>query len=156
MAPFAWRDPPCTSTLAGPPVNATLHGRAIVYPRGDATARGIAERLVALAWPASRAPAWLSASLYGGAPGSSPPSTLALEPVALRDAIRKGDPLALVAPLPRACAALAADSVGIMLAGGRFHFTPLLDARDYLVHHNSVGTVTIDADGTLRFSGHTP
>ena len=156
MAPFAWRDPQCTVTLSVSP-SATLHGRAIGYPRGDATARAIAERLIALAWPASRAPAWLSAALYGGVPASTPPSALALEPAALREAIRKGDLLALVAPLPRACAALTtADSITTMLVGSQFRITPLLDARDYFIHHSTVGPVTIDGDGALRLAERTP
>jgi hypothetical protein len=157
--PFWWRNPECapaqTAASAAP-----TRGRTIAYPRNDAFARALAERIVALAWPVSRAPAWLSAVLPLTASGQ-PPTATALDPPAQLDALRNGTALALIAPLPRpagsACVAgLSTDSVALALAGGPYRIIPLLDARSYLIHRASSGSLLVDGDGTLRIGARTP
>lgn len=161
--PFWWLAAACPRAPAVPPrpLDRSTGTNTIVHARGDAIARAIAERLVALAWPASNAPAWLRALLpadyaRGGAPKAQP-----LDEPAMLEVLRDYRALAFVAPLPRvdgnACAApaLSADAFALTLAAApEWRITPLVDVRDYLIHRPGLGRITIDGDGTIRFSGN--
>src|SRR5690606_13039319 len=62
-----------TTSLPSAPAAAPSHDvRRVLYTRGDAVARGVAERIAALSWPASRTPAWLRTRL-GAASASTGP-----------------------------------------------------------------------------------
>lgn len=142
------------------PASASAPRDAIVYPRHDAIARGIAERLVALAWPPARAPAWLSALRPDTA--SDAPTALGLDDTALLEALRTGDAFAFVLPVSRAtrdaCAALTLADPALSqqrLSTSRWRIAPLLDARDHVIHRRGIGTITMDGDGAVRFAeGH--
>ena len=158
--PFWWRAAECVPPVGMPAPGNSQRTRTVAYPRGDAFARALAERIVALAWPASRAPAWLSSALPLGATGA-PPTAAGLDQAALLNAARTGNPLALVLPLPRAAgracpAHFTTDSLALFVAGTGYRITPLLDARSYFVHRSTVGTVLIDGDGTLRIAPRQP
>jgi hypothetical protein len=167
--PFWWQDPVCRPAHAPVPPGgsgaAVAGDGAIVYARGDAAARAVAERLVALAWPAARTPAWLRALLPAGyAARATAPTAVALDPGALHDALRGRDGLAFVLALPRtggdACAApvVAGDAALHALLGGvpGWRVTPLLDGRDHLVHRAGLGRILADADGALLFGAPWP
>jgi hypothetical protein len=118
----------------------------IVYPRGDAIARGLAERIAALAWPLARTPDWLRVRLPGGT--TAPPAAVPLERDALVDAMGTVHDAIFVVAL-RHCP--AGDPVQALIVQERLEATPLVDARDYLIHRAGVGGVVIDAVGNLRF-----
>ena len=109
--------------------------RAIAYPAGDPIARGLAERIAALAWPASRTPAWLRAHIR---PADRAPVVLPMRADALEQALHADSSLAFVIATPRTAVC------GI--AG-----TALVDARDHLLHRGNLGRVVADGDGSLRF-----
>jgi hypothetical protein len=160
-----WREPTCRVPEPAAPMPAggvpAVGGGAIVYERGDAAGRAIAERLVALAWPAGSAPAWLRALLprdYGAR--GTPPTALGLDRGALLDALARPGGLAFVLALPRtggavcAAPAIAGDAaLHSLLFGTRdWRVTPLLDARDHLIHRTGLGRVIVDGDGALVFA----
>jgi len=127
----------------------------IAWLRGDDIARGIAERIAALSWPPARAPEWLQAQRVASgvsaarATGSEGPLTArALDIARLLEEMRAGRGAMFIVPLHR-CA--DADPVYAAIAQSRLHATPLVDARDHLVHRDSVGTIAIDGSGALRF-----
>jgi hypothetical protein len=161
--PFWWQEPQCRPTVGTvPPGNANPRrgARTIIYPRGDAVARGIAERLAALAWPAARAPAWLRGVLRADYAAAGAPVVAGLEERAVLDSALHGGGLAFVVPLSRsaavACTVPSLDeaSAALVLVGSRdWRFTPLLDAHDHLLHRGNFGRLTVDGDGTLFFGG---
>jgi hypothetical protein len=145
------------------PTGARARALTIAYPRGDAVARAIAERLVALAWPASRTPSWLRALLPRDYGAAGPPVAAAMAEAAVLDSLRTGRGLTFVVPLPRnaaapcAGAALDAEPGDAGLTGTpNWRITPLLDAHDYLVHRRNFGVITVESDGTIRFDGGSP
>jgi hypothetical protein len=162
VPPFWWTDATCRTTSDAPPPRAQVRAgaRTIIYPRADAVARGIAERLVALAWPAARAPAWLRALLPRDYAAAGAPVAAGVTEPAVLDSLRNGRGLAFIVPLPRsAAAACAAAALGdgsaafALTSTPEWRITPLLDAHDYLVHRRNVGAITVEADGTLLFDG---
>lgn len=130
-----------------PGAPAGLTDNRVLYLRDDPVARSIAERITALA--RGRAPEWLSARLPEGTP-----IAVAADTAELIDALRARRALAVVVALPReqpgGCAAPSAEQLEPLRA---WHVTPLVDARDYLIHRDGIGRITVDADGTLRFGG---
>lgn len=162
VPPFWWDTPDCPLSSPAQPARAPAHAsaRTVLYPRGDAIARGIAERVVALGWPAARAPAWLRALLPRDYPAAGAPIAVAIEERGAVDSLRTGRALAVVVPLPRSAAtACAAGAVGGasaalgLIGTGEWRITPLLDAHDYLVHRTSFGRITVESDGTILFGG---
>lgn len=156
--PFLWRE--CRAPSAPQPSSFVHNSNAVVFLRGDALGRAIAERLVALAWPATRAPEWLRALLPDdyGQPGA--PTAAGLDARALQEALRTGNALGIVVALPRvdgATCALVDDAMALALtASNAWQVTHLLDARNFLIHRRGPGRVLIDGDGTLRFGSYHP
>ncbi len=143
------------------------HGGRIAYPLGDAVAQGIAERLVALTIRGSAVPAWLATAIFRLPSAPAPTVAAGLDPITLAGAVRRGDGLAFVVPVPRApggsCASalLAGEDpvAGAILApSSGMRVTPLVDVRSSLVLRRGVTGIAIDGDGTLHFlpAGPTP
>jgi hypothetical protein len=149
--PFWWDGAPCG--VPGVPFRAAREARDIVYLRGDRVAQSLAERIAAQAWPAASAPPWLRAVLPAGYGAAGPPRAVPLDEPALLQALRARLPLAVVAALPRmpdpACASGSRVPVSELLGNG-WQLTPLLDARDMLLHRAGAGRVTADAFGSVR------
>jgi hypothetical protein len=149
LPPFWWER--CDRPMQAPSRNLT--SGQVVYERGDETARRIAERVTALAWPRDRAPSWLQDVLgrYESAPVSR-----GLSRADLVDAARTRADLAIVSHLPRTtyedCASVTADApAGALLSLPGWRVTPLVDTRDHLIHRPGIGRVRVAADGTIRF-----
>ncbi len=172
--PFWWRDGRCPSDDArsGRPDGSVTPGahsipgpsRRIVYPQGDAVARGIAERLVGLAGLGSSRPSWLAEAMPGLDASPEPPVAAALPRAFLARAAGDGQTLALVIPVPRAPAGACLD---VSLAGGvavdllysatsAMRVTPLVDVRSSLVVRTGVGDIGVDGEGTLVFHPRAP
>lgn len=167
--PFLWRDPGC-AVPAPPrparPVAAQAGAGAIAYERGDADARAIAERLVALAWPAANAPAWLRALLPDDYDArATVPTAAGLDRRALLAALSGGNaarphdsPLGVVVAVPHTAATICTDMYGAvdvpayrLLLGpaGDWRVTPLVDTRDHIVHRAAAGRIIVDHDGAF-------
>src|SRR5690606_15301940 len=123
---------------------------SIVYQRDDATARGIAERLVALASSADR-PEWLGARVQGPVR-----SAAGLDARAFSDALHAGTAAAYVVSVSKGD--IASEVSGLVarswLRGSTVPYgaiTPLVETRPTAIHTRSFGPARIDADGTLRF-----
>ncbi|MGH7515480.1 MAG: hypothetical protein ACREOQ_21460, partial [Gemmatimonadales bacterium] len=104
--------------------------RAIVYPAGDATARALAERLVALA----------------------PPSGMAvrgLESDSLSAALRRGDARAFVVSGPAATAGPCTESSG-WPAGTRA--VPLVETRPHAIVRRGAPPLAVEWDGAVRLA----
>ena len=158
QGPFPWEQ--CRSGSVAP-LRPADSRNAVAYAEHDMIARGLAERIVALAWPAERSPLWLREllPLAGRAPVAR-----GYSPDELSAAIHASPPLAVIAPLPRVlhggCAAPAAvlrdgtGSLAEVMLGATADWTviPLLDARDHFVHTAGVGRVIADGDGMIRFA----
>ena len=135
---------------------------SIIYARDDVTARGIAERLVALAWPVARAPEWLRSLLPPNYGDAGVPVARPVDRPAVLDSLRARRALAFVISLPRVAggrcsyAELAADPIAQALLDSRSSVTPLVDTRDYFVHRSGVGRVVVDGDGVIRFTSRAP
>jgi hypothetical protein len=149
LPPFWWER--CDRPTETPSRDRT--SRQVVYERGDETARRIAERVTALAWPRHRAPSWLQDVLgrYESAPVSR-----ALSRAELVDAALTRTDLAIVTHLPRVtyegCASATADpQAGDLLSLFGWRVTPLIDTREHLVHRPGIGRVRVAGDGTIRF-----
>ncbi len=132
----------------------------IVYPLGDAVARGIAERLVALAGRGPAMPSWLTDAVPGLRDSPGAVVAAGMEPTGLARAAREADALAFVVSLPRApggsCLSelLALDDpvAGAVLAQGNgLRVTPLVEVRPSLVIRRGVAGVSVHGDGTLSF-----
>ncbi len=168
--PFWWQNQHCP-TLRAPPAAqeaglgshaASTSGppRNIVYPEGDAVARGIAERLVGLAGPGSSGPTWVFAAVPGLDASPDPPVAVGLAPALLPRAARDGGTLALVVPLPRIPAGTCLDASGegvgdipglLFSPTASMRVTPLLDVRSSLVVRSGVGGIDVDGWGTIVF-----
>lgn len=123
---------------------------SIVYQRDDAAARGIAERLVALASSADR-PEWLGARVQGPVR-----SAAGLDARAFSDALHAGTAAAYVVSVSKGD--IASEVSGLVarswLRGSTVPYgaiTPLVETRPTAIHTRSFGPARIDADGTLRF-----
>jgi hypothetical protein len=129
-------------------------GSEILYDRDDDTARAIAERITALAWPRERAPSWLTDRLGAYA---SAPRVRAVAGAALPGSGRRGA-LAVIAALPRTREAIGdpcgSDTRGVatdaVIPTG-WQVTPLVDVRAQLIHRSAVGRVTVNGSGMIRF-----
>jgi hypothetical protein len=144
--PFSWQDRACRArTTYNPPSNSPK-SNAIVYPANDAIAKGIAERLVAFAWPTTRAPGWLRTLLPPGYTSSGAPTALGLDDGVLAEWLRTNRALGFVVALPRDadCSDHMTDSYSMAVA-------PILDARDQLIHRGNLGRVLLTGDGVVRF-----
>jgi hypothetical protein len=151
-APFWWQKAEC-GPIAFLPPRTNLRNRNIVYPSSDAIARGIAERLVALAWPLARAPDWLRAQL-GDYSALGPLAAVGVDQRTLLETLRGGRALAVVTSLPRPVRALCIstnDAAAAALLSG-WRVSPLLDARDYLVQRGTLGRVLLDGSGNISFA----
>jgi hypothetical protein len=160
LPPFWWEG--CDRPTQAPARSRTS-GR-VVYERGDETARRIAERVTALAWPRADAPSWLRDVLGRY---ESPPVSRALSRTELIDAARTREDLAIVTHLPRmmydGCASVSAEAQALQRIDGDarsqlslssfsgWRLTPLVDTREHLVHRPGIGRVRVDAVGTIRF-----
>jgi len=166
--PFWWAEGGCGGTVGPAPVAVaagTAPARSVAaarfaYPLGDAVARGLAERLVALAGRGGTTPAWLTTAVPRLAADAGAVVAVAMDPAGLARAARRGEALAFVVPLPRApggpCVSqlLAVDDVMAAAAldpGGGLRITPLVDVRPSLLIRRGVAGVTIGGDGTLSF-----
>lgn len=129
---------------------ATRRAGRILYPRGDVTARDLAERLVALAALPARYPHLLAALGH-------PPvrlTAVAATPDELRDALQRGTDAGYVVALPRLAPAACTGAVALPAGMG---VTPLVETRAYaLVRRGAPGAITLDGDGGLRVTGALP
>ncbi|MGH7526236.1 MAG: hypothetical protein ACREMX_05995 [Gemmatimonadales bacterium] len=132
--PFWWNEPPSCQTAASPSTGATGRaGATIAYPRDDRIARGLAERIVALA----------------KVPGTS---ALGLGSGELSTSLRAGSARAFVVPLPRRSLLPCRDSAGWPPGAS---VVPLVDARSTLILRRDHPALAVDWDGTVRL-GKTP
>ncbi len=144
-----------------PPAHSASPARRIVYPRDDAAARAIAERLVALASTHDRALGALAASLAAGtAPLAEPMDSSALGR-ALTSGSATGYVIALPARTLDACREtlrllerapwLAADT-GTVAS----HVVPLVDTRPRAIARRGALGLRIDGVGALRIVTRAP
>lgn len=129
--PYWWSDLQSCS-LAPPDRQPSATASRIVYPKDDAVARGLAERVVALA----------SASTGLRAVG--------VEPAQFSRAVRDGTERAYVIGLPRQSLAPCRDA-SMLPPGARF--LPLIETRAYAIVRKGVPPLTVEWDGTLRIVG---
>lgn len=127
--PFWWQTARrCEATSSAA---AAARGRRVVYARDDPTARGLAERIVALTETASQ----------------SPLAAVGLEENALAASLASGVEAGWVLALPRrppaSCRDLPAWPHGSTLL-------PLVDTRPVLIIRRGVAPLIIDGDGTPR------
>ena len=125
--PFWWNEVgACPATLAAGPIPGASR---IAYVRGDEVARGLAERIVALA---------------GSGTGLR---AAALEPAEFAAALRAGSDPAFVVALPRHSLAPCRDA-SKWPAGARL--LPLIDTRAYAIVRKGAPPLSVDWDGTVR------
>jgi hypothetical protein len=144
--PFAWLSPTCTALAARP----TAPPKSVVaYASGDAIARQLAERIVALASARER-PAWL-------------PASVASSGAALRVAAIAADSIAIAIATGRAVAAVVAlrrdprTRCGTPAVPLAWQAVPLVDSRAHvIVRRGSGAAFIIGVDGTLRFVRRAP
>jgi len=127
--PFWWDDMgPCPGIDPLPPPQSAPRTDAIVYPREDAVARALAERVVALS-------------------DQSTTSTRGLSDHAMAEAIRDGFGRAYVLAVARPalvpCREIAGWPAGSTLI-------PLIDTRMSAIVRRGVPRLTVDLDGALR------
>ncbi|MEX2283767.1 MAG: ABC transporter substrate-binding protein [Gemmatimonadota bacterium] len=153
--PFWWQRAECVPATFSP-VRTDTRNRNVVYPVNDPIARGIAERLVALAWPAARAPAWLRVRL-GDYSALGSPTAVGVDERTLLQTMRTGRALAVVIALPRPArsACINANDASSAALLGSWSVSPLLDAREYLIHRGAIGHIFVDGDGVIRFGAAT-
>jgi hypothetical protein len=125
--PFWWNEVPACSTRTA--LEPTAASSRVVYIRGDEVARGLAERIVALA---------------GSGTGLR---AAALEPADFATMLRTGSDRAYVMALPRRTLAPCRESAA-WPAGARIQ--PLIDARAYAIVRRGAPPLTVDWDGTIR------
>jgi len=144
--PSYWWESAAACTIPESPIAARTGASPeprIVYQRNDRTARGLAERLVALA-ASGRVPASLLPA--GGAPRVA---ASGLDRPSWDAAVRAGSAIGYIAALERpvldVCAAAEALAVR---APWPARLVPLIDTRAVLVVRRVAGTVALDWDGT--------
>jgi hypothetical protein len=125
--PFWWDEvAACRATLAAGPIPGAAR---VAYIRGDEVARGLAERIVALA---------------GSGAGLR---AAALEPADFASALRAGSDPAYVVALPRHTLVPCRDAAQ-WPAGARL--MPLIDTRAYAIVRKGAPPLSVDWDGTVR------
>jgi hypothetical protein len=124
----AWPDSAARCSPA--PVARPSSSSAIAYPAADATARALAERLVALAGPARLA-------------------VRGLEPDSLSAALRRGDARAFVISGPRAVAGPCAES-SAWPAGARA--VRLVETRAHAIVRRGAPPLAVEWDGAVRLA----
>jgi hypothetical protein len=156
QAPFWWQESACGTRkpLAWAP---SASAPVLYYPQDDAIGRSLAERLVALAWPANRTPAWLRDALPAGYATAGAPTARPIDAAQMLVSLAPTSALAVIVAAPRTESAmcLAGVSTGSTLDWADsfgFRITPLLDARDQLIYRRGTGPIVLDGDGTIRFS----
>jgi hypothetical protein len=124
----AWPDSAarCSPTPAARPSSSS----AIVYPAADATARALAERLVALAGPAGL-------------------TVRGLEPDSLSAALRRGEARAFVVSGPLASAGPCAESPA-WPPGARA--VPLVETRSHAIVRRGAPLLVVEWDGAVRLA----
>ena len=142
LPPFAWLTDSCLSPLVHP---STAPRPVIAYAAGDAIARQLAERIVALAGAGERT-AWLPS-------GTGVPRIAAIAADSISGALASGRAAAAVVAVardPRArCGTASAPLSG--------HGTPLVDSRAHvIVRRGSGAAFIIGVDGALRFVRRVP
>jgi hypothetical protein len=125
--PYWWTDR--MSCRSGPGRTSGASGRDLVYPRDDEVARGLAQRIVALA------------------PAGSGLRARALPPAEFELAIRRGTERAYVVSVPRQSLAPCRD--GAFLPQGA-RVVPLIDTRAFAIVRKGVPPLLVEWDGTLR------
>jgi hypothetical protein len=125
--PFWWTRPDCTLDSAS--VVVLPKSPVIAYTRGDAVARGLAERIVALAAPGSQL------------------RTAGLDAAEFAGAIRGGRELGYIIGLPSRTLAPCRDSAALP-RGSRIQ--PLIDTRAHAIVRRGSPDLTVDWDGTVR------
>jgi hypothetical protein len=139
----------------------------IVYPAGDAAARSLAERLVALALDPSRADAgWLLELVPGLAGGVGPVGAAGLAAPAFAAALRAGRDAAYVVGVDVGAGRGPCESLreAIRLAPwlrtprpfgavGGSAVLPLVETRSTLVLRRGIGGLSVDGDGVLLLDG---
>lgn len=137
---------PAWCTTGAGSVSSRPAAATVAYPRGDDIARGMAERIAALSWPVDRTPTWLRMLLPPTV--SAPLTARAVDADALLEEMRTGAGGLFVVAM-RHCS--GADPAYSAVAAAGLRTTPLVDARDHLVHRAGIGSITTDAAGTPRF-----
>jgi len=128
---------------APPPPHLPREGGRIIYPRDDATARDLAERLVALAVgrPGPVVPGWVT---------RLPTVAEGLPDDAFATALRRRSEAAFVFPLP----AVSAIPCALRLEPGRgWALRPLVDGRRRVIVSDDVAGLAVDGEGTLLLFG---
>lgn len=151
--PFWWESSErCAAPVTTNHIAAAPRSSRVVYQSGDRVARGIAERLVALAGRRSRGEDSVFGALLPGLPRAGARATaIALSANELAPALRVGDDLAYVLPLPRLAAARCDEFAKLISAVPWLQSViPLIDTRSVaIVRRDRVG-LSVDADGSLR------
>ena len=125
--PFWWSEvAACPARLASGP---TPGSSRVAYTRGDEVARGLAERIVALAGSGTRSRA------------------VALEPADFATLLRTGSDQAYVVALPRQTLAPCRESA-VWPAGARIQ--PLIDTRAHAIVRKGAAPLAVEWDGTVR------
>jgi hypothetical protein len=142
VQPFAWlTDSNCVAPAA---LSSTTPRSIVAYAAGDAIARQLAERIVALASGGAR-PAWLPAQL---AQGAQAPRVAPVVTDSIAGALATGRAAAAVVAIPRDPRA----QCGTPSAPLPWRAIPLLDSRAHvIVRRGSGAAFTIGLDGSLRF-----
>ena len=144
--PFAWLASTCTA-LASPPT--APPGSVVAYASGDAIARQLAERIVALAGARVR-PAWLPASI---ASSGAALRVAAIPTDSIANAIATGRAASAVVALPRD-PRMRCGTPNVPLA---WRGVPLGDSRAHaIVRRGSGAAFIVGVDGTLRFVRRPP
>jgi hypothetical protein len=149
--PFAWlADPTCMAPFAPTAAPTAAPPKSVVaYVDGDAIARELAERVVALAASRIR-PAWLPTIL---APGAAPARVAPVTADSITGALATGLAAAAVIALPLDPRARC----GTPGAPFPWRAVPLVDSRAHaIVRRGSGAAFIIRADGTLRFIRRSP
>jgi hypothetical protein len=130
-APFWWSGPgSCRSDLSMAGVTLPRAPR-IVYPRDDQVAKGLAERIVALAGDPALKAAGLTAAAFARA-------------------LRGGSDRGYVLALPREVAAPCSHSAALPTGAW---IEPLIDTRATAIVQRGTPPLTVDWDGTVRVTG---
>ncbi len=145
-----------------PPAIATaayrLEGRwRVAHPRGDEVAKGLAERIVALATGPDPGP--LAAAVPRTEEVAGPPVVAALEPAEFEAALESGSEFLYVVALPyRAldpCRHLAllserAPWLAVGWLDPAATIVPLVDTRSHVIARDGVVSLSVDWDGVVR------
>jgi hypothetical protein len=156
--PCWWRS---DSSGARPDPRLHTRSRQILYPKDDATARELAERIVALAAPGREEAA--TAALRGAAPelfGGGGWSASGMDSIHFTEQLERGSEGAYILALPRAPAWPAAARASLLAAapwlasaGGTRALLPLVDTRETLLirRERGIPRMIILHDGAVFF-----